>query len=130
MMDLQVPLNTAILGGTVRIPTIDGDVDMIIPSGTQSESKKILRGRGVKRLRGSRGDQIVTVKVSIPTGLTEKQKDLLREAFQDTVSRPTTKKTSDPKQDTKRDEETKKEESEGGFVKFFKDLADKRKNTK
>jgi molecular chaperone DnaJ len=119
-MDLVVPIDVAILGGTIRIPTIDGDVDLTVPAGTQPEQRKVLRGRGVKRLRGSRGDQVVTIKVKIPTGLTDAQKELLRQAF---GNQETTTKT-EPIKPT--DSEEKKEE-EGSFVKFFKNLADKKK---
>jgi molecular chaperone DnaJ len=119
-MDLDVPIDIAILGGSMRIPTIDGDVDLSIPAGTQPEQRKILRGRGVKRLRGSRGDQVVTIKVKIPTGLTDVQKDLLRRAFgkEQQVPRAETTKPSDPEE---------KKESDGSFVKFFKNLAEKKK---
>jgi molecular chaperone DnaJ len=119
-MDLDVPLETAILGGVVRIPTIDGDVELTVPAGTQSESKKILRGRGVKRLRGSRGDQVVTIKVRIPTGLSARQKELLREAFHGKGE-----SKGESKEESKKEPEKKQEE--GGFVKFLKDLSQKKK---
>lgn len=84
LSEATVPLETVLLGGTVRIPTIDGDVELTIPPGTQPMEKKRLRGRGVKRIDRSsdeRGDQWVTLKVVIPRRLTEKQKRGLEEVF-------------------------------------------------
>ena len=55
------------LGGRIRIPTVDGDVELKVPSGSQPGDNVALRGRGIQRLRGSsRGDQIVTLKVELP----------------------------------------------------------------
>lgn len=55
------------LGGKIRIPTIDGDVEVKVPSGSQPEDSIALRGRGIQRLRGSsRGDQIVQLKIEFP----------------------------------------------------------------
>lgn len=83
LADVEVPLNTALLGGNLRVPTIDGDVDLKIPSGIQPNEKKVLRGRGAARLSepNSRGDMWVTFKVQIPKHLTEKQRQLIAEAF-------------------------------------------------
>eukprot|EP00842_Homolaphlyctis_polyrhiza_P001394 jgi/Hompol1/2255/HPOL_005915-RA len=90
LMNATIPLNTAILGGSIRIPTIDGDVDLTIPPGTQSNDRKVLRRRGVPNVSAGRrnssgelerGDQWVTLQVSIPKTLTEKQKRLIEEAF-------------------------------------------------
>lgn len=79
---MEVPLHIAILGGTIRIPTIDGDVDLTIPSGTQPNELKKLTSRGLPKInRSSRGDQIITLKVAIPKKITSKQKELLLEAF-------------------------------------------------
>ena len=66
-----IPFYTAVLGGRVRVPTLDGTVDVRVPSGTQPGEEMILRGRGVPRL-GSRktyennGDLMVQFDVSIP----------------------------------------------------------------
>jgi molecular chaperone DnaJ len=66
-LNTKIPFYKAILGGKVRIPTIDGDVELKIPKGSQADDKIALRGRGIKQLRGTtRGDQIVTLKVELP----------------------------------------------------------------
>ena len=83
---VTIPLHTAILGGSVLVPTVDGDVELKVESGTQPFSKRILKGRGVADLSGKtrvpkKGDEIVTIKVEIPRSLTEAQKEKLREVF-------------------------------------------------
>jgi molecular chaperone DnaJ len=67
--DAKVPLQTAMLGGKVRIPTLEGEVDVRIREGTQYGQEAVLKGRGVKNVygrKGDRGDLIVTWKVQIP----------------------------------------------------------------
>ncbi|EJT46055.1 DNAj molecular chaperone protein [Trichosporon asahii var. asahii CBS 2479] len=84
--DAKVPLTTALLGGKVRIPTLEGDVDVKIREGTQYGQEAVLKGRGVKSLygrKGERGDLVVTWKVQIPRGLTAKQKKILQEFADD-----------------------------------------------
>lgn len=84
--DARVPLTTALLGGKVRIPTLEGDVDVRIREGTQYGQEAVLKGRGVRSLygrKGERGDLVVTWKVHIPRGLTPRQKALLQEFADD-----------------------------------------------
>ncbi|KAI9179308.1 mdj1 protein precursor [Blastocladiella emersonii ATCC 22665] len=68
LVNTKIPLSTAILGGTVRVPTVDGDVELKIPEGTQPGDTKLLRRRGVPNVNspGQRGDQYVELKVDIP----------------------------------------------------------------
>nr|GEY06160.1 chaperone protein DnaJ GFA2, mitochondrial [Tanacetum cinerariifolium] len=62
------PLKQAILGGTVRVPTLTGDVDVKVKPGTQPGQKVSLKGKGIKtRTSYSYGDQYVHFNVSIPT---------------------------------------------------------------
>jgi molecular chaperone DnaJ len=68
----------AALGDTIEVETVDGPVDLKIPSGTQSGSQFRLRGKGVGHNRG-RGDQIVVVTVETPKKLSRKQRKLLEE---------------------------------------------------
>lgn len=85
MCDYPISFVQATLGAEVEIPTIDGKVACTIPEGTQPDKVIRLRGKGVPK-RGSsiRGDQYVNIKIEIPTGLSEKQKEILRE-FDGTV---------------------------------------------
>ena len=85
LCDYPISFVQATLGAEVQVPTIDGKVSYSIPEGTQSGTVFRLKGKGVQRLNSTqRGDQYVTIKVEIPKGLSESQKDLLRQ-FDDTV---------------------------------------------
>ncbi|MCG4878371.1 molecular chaperone DnaJ, partial [Eggerthella lenta] len=67
------------LGDTGHVPTVHGDVDLVIPEGTQTGKKFRLRGKGAPSLRGgAMGDQYVSVNVVTPTGLNDKQKEALQ----------------------------------------------------
>ncbi|KAI8062311.1 uncharacterized protein B0P05DRAFT_574467 [Gilbertella persicaria] len=79
-VEAKIPFYKAMLGGRIRIPTIDGDVDVKVPSGAQPGDDIALRGRGVQRLRSTqRGDQIVTLKVEFPRSLKGKQKEIIEQ---------------------------------------------------
>ena len=70
----------AALGAEVQVPTLDGDVSLTIPEGTQSGSVFRLRGKGVQSLRGGgRGDQYVTVELETPRNLNAHQRALMQE---------------------------------------------------
>jgi molecular chaperone DnaJ len=69
----------AALGDKIEIETVDGEVELKIPSGTQSHTQFKLRGKGVPTRGGTRGDHIVIVKVEVPKKLSKKQKKLLEE---------------------------------------------------
>ena len=77
-----VPISfaTAALGGTIRIKTVDGEVDYEVKPGTQTDTKVRLRGKGVPSLRNKnvRGDHYVTLVVTVPEKLNEEQKEALR----------------------------------------------------
>ena len=71
----------AALGGTIRINTVDGDVEYEVKPGTQTDTKIRLKGKGVPSLRNKeiRGDHYVTLVVQTPTGLSAEAKELLRQ---------------------------------------------------
>ncbi len=66
----------AALGVTTKVPTIDGEAELVIPPGTQSGQVFRLKGRGVPHLRDQRrrGDQLVTAVVETPRSLTTEQR--------------------------------------------------------
>lgn len=70
----------AALGGTIRISTVDGDVEYEVKQGTQTDTKIRLKGKGVPSLRNKnvRGDHYVTLVVQVPTKLSESAKEALR----------------------------------------------------
>ncbi|MDC3168884.1 molecular chaperone DnaJ [Prochlorococcus sp. AH-716-E17] len=77
--EISVSYLQAILGDTVDIITVDGKVNLKIPSGTQPNSTLSLENKGVPRLGNpvARGNHQVLVKVKLPTRITEDEKNLL-----------------------------------------------------
>lgn len=82
--DVNIDLYTAVLGGEVTVNTLDGQVKLKVRPGTQNDAKVRLKGKGfpVYKQDGTFGDLIVTYHVTIPTTLTDKQKDLFRQLQQ------------------------------------------------
>lgn len=77
--DSKVPLHTAILGGRMRVPTLEGDVDVKVREGIQHGDEAVLKGRGVKSVyTKDRGDLIVQWRIQIPRALSPLQKKLMR----------------------------------------------------
>ena len=78
---------TAALGGTVRIKTVDGEVEYDVKAGTQTDTRVRLKGKGVPSLRNKnvRGDHYVTLVVQVPTDLSKDAKEALR-AYDDVVN--------------------------------------------
>jgi DnaJ-class molecular chaperone len=65
-LDVPVTLTEAVLGGRVEVPTPTGRVAMRIPKGSNTGARLRLKGKGVPRPDGSRGDMYVTLKVILP----------------------------------------------------------------
>lgn len=66
-VDQPVPLATAVLGGSVRVPTIDGEVSLTVPAWTSSGKLMRLRGRGIEdKKSGKKGDQLVRLMIKLP----------------------------------------------------------------
>lgn len=78
-IDLPVSISTAVLGGEVSVPTIEGDIRLRIHPGTQPGTLIRLRGQGVKGVyQDRRGDQYVRVLVTIPEKLSWEERDLFK----------------------------------------------------
>ncbi len=78
--EMPITFVQAALGAEVTVPTIDGTVKYTIPEGTQPGTIFRFKGKGIKMLnRSERGNQFVHVTIEVPSDLTKKQKDLLRE---------------------------------------------------
>ena len=74
-VDQKISLKTAILGGKVEIPTIDGKLNLKVRAGTQPGTMVRLGGKGIFRLHSrSKGDQYVRFLIEIPNRLTREQK--------------------------------------------------------
>ncbi|HJX64214.1 MAG TPA: DnaJ C-terminal domain-containing protein [Polyangia bacterium] len=63
---LPLTLGEAVLGTQVDVPTLDGTVRLTVPAGTSSDAKLRLRGKGIKRPDGVRGDQLCHVEIVVP----------------------------------------------------------------
>ena len=66
-LDLPITLYEAVLGGKVRVPTLDGAVELAVPPGTSSGRTFRLKGKGMPA-RAGRGDLLVTVRIALPEG--------------------------------------------------------------
>jgi molecular chaperone DnaJ len=84
ILDVGINVAQAALGDRVTVPTIDGDVELTIPPGTQTGKVFRLRGKGVPRLRtdgssSGRGDELVYVQVEVPNVLSDEQRALFEQ---------------------------------------------------
>ncbi len=76
----SIPLTTAVLGGEIRVPTLEGEVKLRVATGTGTGDKITLSGMGMPRLGGRRsalGDLRVEFKVAMPKYLTSNQRTIL-----------------------------------------------------
>lgn len=78
---VAIDLYTAVLGGDVKVNTLDGSVNLKVKPETQSGMTVRLKGKGfpVYKKEGEHGDLFVTYEVKLPTNLTDKQKDLFEQ---------------------------------------------------
>ncbi len=65
-LDLPISLSEAVLGGKVKVQTPSGTVTMTVPKWANTGTVLRLRGRGVPRVDGSKGDEFVTLRVMLP----------------------------------------------------------------
>jgi len=90
---IEVPISftTAALGGEVEVPTLDGNsATLKIPAGTQTHTVFRMKEKGIPYLHGhGRGSQMVKVIVEVPSKLTKKQKELLKELDKLSKDNPT-----------------------------------------
>ena len=84
-VDLPVTVAEAIGGGSVRVPTLDGAVDLKVPAGTQAGRTLRLRGKGVARRGKAAGDLYVHVQVKLPEALDAAALQALERAYQGDV---------------------------------------------
>ncbi|KAF4040110.1 DnaJ central domain [Phytophthora infestans] len=80
LVDVPISVAKAVLGGTVVVPTLTGEVEMKIPRGTQPDTVLQMRGKGIKELNSNRrGSQLVNLQVCVPKNLSERQEELMEE---------------------------------------------------
>ena len=76
-LDLPITLYEAVLGGKVRVPTLDGAVELAIPPGTDSGRTFRLKGKGLKAKAGT-GDLLATARIVLPEDSDDELKELMR----------------------------------------------------
>ena len=77
---VSVPLTTAVLGGEVQVPTLDGPVGIRVPPGSPTGRTFRLRGKGLPRLDApGRGDILANLNVDLPRDLTPREKEIFEE---------------------------------------------------
>jgi molecular chaperone DnaJ len=77
---IPISFTQATLGDEIDVPLISGKkAELKIPSGTQSETVFRMRGKGMPKIQGNNGDQMVKVHIEVPTKVTKKQKELLKQ---------------------------------------------------
>ncbi|KFZ05289.1 hypothetical protein V501_08488 [Pseudogymnoascus sp. VKM F-4519 (FW-2642)] len=121
-----IPLTTALLGGEVRIPTLDGHVDVKVATGTGAGDKITLSGMGMKKLNARRagtGDLKVEFKIAVPKFLTAKQRTIL-EILADEMGDKTAKRVMNV--NSSKSSETETSQKNEGFLKsIWHKLTDK-----
>jgi len=82
--DIDMDVYTAVLGGQVRVPTLNGDVSLKIPAGTSSGKTFRLRGKGMPNPRKPKqpGDLLATVQIKVPANLSTHERELFEELAQ------------------------------------------------
>ncbi|GAA6011346.1 hypothetical protein JCM11491_002752 [Sporobolomyces phaffii] len=84
--NVSVPFYTAILGGKAPVKTLDRDVEIRVPGGTQPGEEMVLRGKGVKKLyKDEHGDLIVRFNVAMPRSLSPAQRRILEQFVAETT---------------------------------------------
>lgn len=84
ILDISINIAQAALGDRVVVPTVDGEVELMVPAGTQTGKVFRLRGKGAPRLRSDgnsvgRGDQLIYITVDVPQQLTDEQRELFEQ---------------------------------------------------
>lgn len=111
---LSVPMTGAALGTSLSVETLDGLIDVEIKAGTQSGQVIPIRGKGMTRLRGGgRGDLYAHVAVEIPTKLSRRQEELLKEFANERGDTAESNKVTSRKESS---------ESHSGFFGKFRDV--------
>jgi DnaJ-class molecular chaperone len=80
VVESEIDYPSAVLGTEIIVPTIDGQVTLKVPAGTQPDTLIRLRGKGIKSPQSNRvGDQYVKVKIVVPNKVSSEQRRLLEE---------------------------------------------------
>jgi len=77
---VPIPVTTALAGGHVEVPTLEGKTSVVVPAGVQNGQVLRLEGRGIPTPNGSRGDLLIVLELELPDNLPETARQLLVEA--------------------------------------------------
>lgn len=84
LKDVPISFTQAALGTKILVKTLDGDIELKIPAGTQPNTVFKIKGKGVPHLQTpGRGDLLVTARVVIPSKLSKREKELLKQLAED-----------------------------------------------
>jgi molecular chaperone DnaJ len=79
-VDVPVSFVDAVLGGKIKVPTLDSTVTMTLPAGTDSGKRFKLKGKGIpNRKTGIKGDEFAVIKIVVPKTINAKAKEALQE---------------------------------------------------
>ncbi|KAF8446196.1 DnaJ protein, partial [Boletus edulis BED1] len=113
--EARIPLHTALLGGRVRVPTLDGHVDVRVPSGTQHGEEMVLRNHGVASVfGGDQGDLFVCFTVQLPRSLTARQREIVQQYADDVEGRHTSSPNTAAKEEAGSVGSSSKNAEDGG----------------
>ena len=86
VLDVQITYPQAVLGGSIKVPTIEGkEIELEIPKGTQFGEVLKMQGNGMPKLgKKGFGDLLVNIKIEVPKKTTSRQKELLEELAKET----------------------------------------------
>ena len=77
--DAEIKFSQAVLGDKIEVPTLEGNLKLKVPAGTESEKLFRLAGKGMIKLNGyGRGDQYIRIKIKVPSRLSKKEEELIK----------------------------------------------------
>lgn len=89
IVEVPLTITEAVLGATVKVPTLEGSVNLKVPMGTSSGQKLRLAGKGAPHLgKKGQGDQYVVIKIVVPKEVDEASQDLLRQFAEKNPTHP------------------------------------------
>jgi DnaJ-class molecular chaperone len=88
LVDVPIAPWEAVLGTTIRVPTLDGTAEVTVPAGSQGGQKLRLRGQGLNRRRGDRGDLFVRLKIVVPPSPTSSERRLFEQLARESRFNP------------------------------------------
>jgi curved DNA-binding protein len=76
--ELTITPEQAVLGDKVSVPTLEGNITMTVPAGSHNGRRMRIKGKGLPKKDGTRGDQYVRIKIDIPRDLSDEERELYR----------------------------------------------------